>query len=153
MANSDLQTDLGGRVTLAKQYSTLHGRIVPFFPALAAGTGGILAYLAQVSRPEKPEKFRLYAGAAVAVFSLIPFNIFALKPTVDEINKRAESKVEMATAKESTHQLVDRWGTLNLVNAGLAGISALLAAWAAMVDVEVMPLEAVRLTAGADRMS
>lgn len=53
--------------------------------------------------------------------------------------------------EESTHQLVDRWATVNLGRSVLAALSAVFAAWATVDRMEVVGA-AVRFTGGADRM-
>lgn len=63
-----------------------------------------------------------------------------------------DSSVEAGVAKKETvHQLVDRWATVNLGRSALAGLSAVLAAWAAVDRIKMVRAEMV--FTGAERLS
>ncbi|KAF1985202.1 hypothetical protein K402DRAFT_405347 [Aulographum hederae CBS 113979] len=127
--------------------------------ALAAGVSfGAMAYL------EKPSTsaFKFFTAAAVLSPTIIPFSLLVMGPVNDKLFKKADSlantaitdsAAESGVAKEETvHGLIDKWATLNLGNAALTFASAVCAAWAVLNPVEVVGLQGLGLSSGANRM-
>lgn len=86
----------------------------------------------------------LYTTSASLLLALIPYTFFIGEP----VNRQLEAKVESLALSasedgipkdETTHALVDKWATINLGKAVLAGVSALVATWAAVDRAEVVP--------------
>lgn len=93
-----------------------------------------------------------------------------MTPTNRELLKRADSAtstvideaaaaVETDTAKgdgnkeESTHALIDRWASLNLVRGLISGAAAVLALWASLpAPVDVVAVESFEFVSGANRL-
>ena len=65
-----------------------------------------------------------------------------------------DAAAEAGIAKEVTaHALVDKWATLHLGRALLAGAAAISAAWASLSAVDVIGFDKIGLTTGANRIS
>jgi Domain of unknown function (DUF1772) len=65
-----------------------------------------------------------------------------------------DTSAEAGVAKEeTTHALVDRWGTLNLARAVVPLVASVLGAWATLNPVEVVGFEFLGVTTGAERIS
>lgn len=77
----------------------------------------------------------------------------------EPINRQLESKAKTLALsatedgvpkEETTHALVDKWATVNLGRVVIAGVSALVATWAAVDRTEVVPAM-FSLSTGANR--
>ena len=106
--------------------------------------------------------FKFLTAAALLIPSTVPYSIAMMQPVNKKLNDKAESYMtteitdtaaESGLAKEDTvHALVDKWATLNLGNAVLAGVGALCAAWSMVESVEVVGLQFLGLRSGANRL-
>jgi hypothetical protein len=139
-------------------------------PPLGILSTAIFGYLAFRERSTGGPTFPLYVTAAVIAPSIVPFTLLAMTPTNRELLKRADSAtstvideaaaaVETDTAKgdgnkeESTHALIDRWASLNLVRGLISGAAAVLALWASLpAPVDVVAVESFEFVSGANRL-
>jgi len=99
----------------------------------------------------------LYIAAALLAPSIIPYTIFVMSDTNDALYKKAneaseQSKEVQVRRDDSTHQLVDRWASLNVVRGMLTLASAMVGAWASLGAVEVVGVAAFEFVTGANRM-
>jgi hypothetical protein len=86
-----------------------------------------------------------------------------LKPINSKLLTKADSLASTAitdtaaeagvTKEETAHALVDKWATLHLGRALLAGIAAVSATWASLSAVDVVGLDKLSFATGADRLS
>lgn len=103
----------------------------------------------------------LYLTSATLLASIIPYSAALLLPLNQKLEAKAkdlasasltDASVEAGVAKEeTTHQLVDQWATINLGRSVLAGLSAILAAWASVDRMEVVGA-GLRFATDADRV-
>ncbi|KAF1816694.1 hypothetical protein P152DRAFT_454918 [Eremomyces bilateralis CBS 781.70] len=126
---------------LAKQWRSAWTKGRAIGPPLVVGltaTFGFLAFheYSIITPYSSCVPFGLLAGAAALMISIVPFTVLVIGPTNRALARKAEeadtlaSLMDVVMEKESnTHWLVDRWATLNLVRAGILGLSAVLAAW------------------------
>lgn len=75
---------------------------------------------------------------------MIPYTFFIGDPVNRQLEAKVQSLALTATEdgvskEETTHALVDKWATINLGKVVIAGISALVATWAALDREEVVP--------------
>ncbi|OCK77577.1 hypothetical protein K432DRAFT_384580 [Lepidopterella palustris CBS 459.81] len=145
----------------ARQWKKLFGigaRVAPGLSIVSAVACGYLAYRESPSSPA----FKLYAAAAVLVSSTIPYTLLLMLPTNKKLVEKSDSlasteltdkAAEAGIAKEETvHALIDKWATFNLGRAILAGIGALCATYAVLARIDVVGVQEVGLTGGADRL-
>lgn len=99
---------------------------------------------------------------------MIPFTLTVMGPLNKKLFKRADTftgtfagksltdtDAEKGVSKEeTTHALVDKWGTLNLVRAVLAGAGAICALWAVVGkgEIQAFGVRGLGIGLGADRM-
>lgn len=86
----------------------------------------------------------LYTTSASLLLALIPYTFFLGEPINRQLEAKAQSLALTATEdgvpkEETTHALVDKWATINLGKVVIAGVSALVATWAAVDRTEVVP--------------
>jgi hypothetical protein len=106
--------------------------------------------------------FKLNVAAALLLPSIAPFTIAFIKPVNDKLIEKMNSlssaslgdeAVEKGVAEgETTHALLDKWATLNLVRAVFLVAGTLCATVAAVDKRENIALRGVGLASGADRM-
>ncbi len=92
----------------------------------------------------------------------LPYIATIMLPTINKIVQKADSMAgtsltdstaEAGVAKdETTHALVDKWATMNLGKVVLYGIGAICGAWAIVDRVDVVGVEKIGLTTGANRL-
>lgn len=86
----------------------------------------------------------LYTTSASLLLTLLPYAYFLDVPVHRQLEAKATtltlSQTEENGPKEETaHALVDKWATINLGKIVIAGVSALIATWAAVDRTEVVP--------------
>ncbi|KAF2703833.1 hypothetical protein K504DRAFT_538639 [Pleomassaria siparia CBS 279.74] len=126
------------QANLATQWQTLFDSgITPVVTlAMTSATGfAILAYRATstidaATGAVSHAKRNLYIGAAVMAFSLGPFTQIMLGATNAELSRRA--KLGGKEGFKGTHELVERWGRLNLARGCLVLVGAGLGLWASV---------------------
>lgn len=106
--------------------------------------------------------FKLNVAATVLFPSIIPFTIAFIVPTNNKLEARMrqlestsleDKAVEAGVAEaETTHALIDKWGVLNLVRAGIIAAGVLCTVVAALDKREVVGFGGVALRSGANRM-
>jgi Domain of unknown function (DUF1772) len=131
-------------------------------PPLSILTTTLFAYLAYRERATSGASLSLYAAAAILAPSIMPYTLLVMMPTNNLLEKRTESSVaavkgeaeaEVKGGQESTHALVDRWASLNLVRGLISGAAAVLALWASLPGpVEVVAIESFEFVSGANRL-
>ncbi|KAF1994701.1 DUF1772-domain-containing protein [Amniculicola lignicola CBS 123094] len=144
----------------ARQWLAVYnaGHIIgPWFSILSSLAFGYVAY----NQDTSSLPFKLNIFAALAIPSIIPFTFAFIMPTNKKLFAKAESlanasledkAVEKGVPKEETvHQLVDKWGMLNLVRTAITGLGAVAAIWAAVDKREVVS-GSLGLRTGAGRM-
>lgn len=86
----------------------------------------LVAYLSSSQRNQQ-----LWAVAAVATFSQLPWTLLRMKGTIDRLNALAVNKVEQEKAnKEDVVGLLRRWAWMNVIRGGLALLGGLAGLWA-----------------------
>lgn len=128
---------------LARQWQLAfdRGKIInPAIALLSAISYGFLSYklYGGLNHP----KAEIYALSALATMCIWPYTILGMMPTNKKLFKKyadlkglsVEEKVtELGLAKgESTKELVDRWGMLNLGRGMFPLVGAILALWATL---------------------
>lgn len=132
-----------------KAYEVNQTTAVSLSVVSALALGG-LAYRENTSS----KAFTLLVTATVLVPSIIPYTLFVMSPVVDRISARARPKAPASGSvpgEESSHQLLDRWASLNLGRAVLAGLGSACAAWAVLAEDEGS-VEAIGFATGANRL-
>lgn len=129
-------------------------------PAVVFLTSPIFGYFAY--REDGWSKVQvMYMTAAALLFSTVPYSYLLLEPIGHKLDSKASSLAsasltdagaEAGVAKEETvHSLVDRWATVNLGRTVLTGLASILATWAALDRLDIVPAVA-KLATGANRM-
>lgn len=112
-------------------------------PAIALFSSGVFSYIAYRNDAwTKPSI--LYTTSASLLLALLPYTFFISDPVNRQLESKAQSLALTATEdgvpqEETTHALVDKWATINLGKVLIAGISALVATWAAVEREEIVP--------------
>ncbi|MCJ1484078.1 hypothetical protein MMC06_004246 [Schaereria dolodes] len=128
---------------LLRQWNTTYENGKRLSPPIAATSASSFAYLAYRSLnsqlPSDNLKGKLYAAAAVAVISIVPYTILfmatinsKLIAKNEELIRRSDPKEEHIDGGESAKELVDRWGALNLVRGLFPLVGAILGVWASI---------------------
>ncbi|EMD00638.1 hypothetical protein BAUCODRAFT_28981 [Baudoinia panamericana UAMH 10762] len=146
---------------LAKQWKTMYDGDVLIAPATSAIGLGVFGYFAYRDPNAWSHHQILYTTASALMAILIPYSTLLLGPINSKLEKKAsdlasasltDAEAESGMSKEeSTHGLVDTWGTINFGRAIISGVAALAATWAAVDRLEVVPAVA-KVMGGADRM-
>lgn len=147
---------------LAKQWRTIWDKTKAAIPAATLVSSGLLGFLAY-REDTSSSAFRYYLTAAVLLPSTIPYTAFLMGPINNKLVKKSENlasaSISDTTAEagvskeETTHALVDKWASLNLLKALISGVAALSAAWATLNPVEVVSASSFGLATGANRIS
>ena len=96
----------------------------------------------------------LYATSASLLASLVPYTFLLGEPINQELEKHERNLAQQSEGSledDTVHQLVDRWATINLGRAAISAVSALLATWAAVDRLEVVPAT-LKFATGANRL-
>lgn len=92
--------------------------------------------------------------------SLVAYDLVAMNAIDREITEKCSSAASEAAGEaaaaadkgDNLHGLIDRWATMNLGKAVLAGVGALCGAWAVIDKVDVVNFERLGLASGANRL-
>jgi uncharacterized membrane protein len=106
--------------------------------------------------------FKLNVAAAVLLPSIVPFTIAFIAPINEKLIEKMDSlastsledkAVEKGVAEgETTHALIDKWATLNVVRAGFLVAGTLCATIAAVDKSETVGFNNVGFASGANRI-
>ncbi|KAF2728149.1 hypothetical protein EJ04DRAFT_449939 [Polyplosphaeria fusca] len=147
----------------AKQWHTMHDRIHDLMVgplSIAASIAmGYVAYHEDTSSLA----FKLNTAAAILFPAIMPITFTLIFPINNKLFEKEKSlastsledkAAEAGIAKEETvHQLVDKWGTLNLVRSLITGAGFVCAVWAALDNkFENVAYSDFALKTGANRL-
>jgi Domain of unknown function (DUF1772) len=141
--------------TVAQQWRTIYIKGAKTMPFISLIPTILFGYLAWRERDTTGSAMPLYVAAAVASPMIAPWTLLVMKDVNAELTRRATSTAEggaAGAAQESTHELLEKWAWLNLVRAGISGISAVLGAWAALGAIDVVAVESIEIITGANRL-
>jgi hypothetical protein len=106
--------------------------------------------------------FKLNLAATIVLPCIVPFTLVFIAPLNDRLTQKMHemegaSLEDLAVEKgvqegETTHALIDKWATLNVVRAVFIAIGAVCAAVAAGDKREAVRFGGIGLRSGADRM-
>jgi hypothetical protein len=149
---------------LAQQWRTTYTRGAASVPLLTAIPTLVFSFLAFRERNIHGPAFPLYITAAVLGPATLAFTVAVMKPVNGELTLRSEKADHFGGAKsgaisgeneiQGTHELVQRWSTLNAVRGSMWALATSLALWAAIRPVELvsMTIEGFEFVSGADRL-
>ncbi|KAF2875568.1 hypothetical protein BDV95DRAFT_485546 [Massariosphaeria phaeospora] len=125
----------------ARQWSQFYSKGKRIGPALAIVSTLATAYVTYHQFPNSIP-FKLNLAAIFIIPSIIPFTFAFLMPTNNALMEKSEALASTALddknaeagvkSGESVHELIDKWGVLNLARAGIVGVGALLTVLAAV---------------------
>ncbi|KAF2274918.1 uncharacterized protein EI97DRAFT_459871 [Westerdykella ornata] len=121
-----------------KQWDTVYSIGKKTAPALAVVSSLALGYVTYHLDPRSLH-YKLNLAATILIPSIIPYTFAFIVPTNKKLYEKLRSlattgledkAAEVGVAKKETvNALLDKWATLNLIRALLAGAGAVLAAW------------------------
>jgi len=148
---------------LARQWLKLTNNTISdkwLVPAVALFHTGVFGYLAY-REPKQSTASYLYTSSASLLGLLVPYTLLIAGPIVQKLDRKAESfsgasledtKLEEGIAQEETvHGLVDQWALVNFGGALISGLGAVLATWAVVDKVIVVPA-GFKIATGANRL-
>ena len=121
---------------LLKQWTNFFNTAKKVQPPLAIVAGGSYFYLAydlfSSTTTSGADRGRLlrYAVAGLLSVGIVPYTILFLNQTNNKLLGMKDASI--LVAGESVHQLVDRWGVLNLVRGVMLTVSGALGVWTSL---------------------
>lgn len=144
---------------LAKQWAILFNKGKNVIPPLALLASLSFGYLAVREWRAGSPALYLYATAGVIAPSFIPYTLVFMNSTNQKLLEKADTLAASDAEEEvkggqeeTTHVLVDRWATLNLVRGVISATAGVLALWASLQPVEVVGIAGFEFVGGADRL-
>ena len=120
---------------LVRQWARLYGYGIQFMPAGAIGTTLLYGYAASTKiRSSRP--WRIYAFAAGATMSIVPFTWFVMAPTnqlLFGLNSLASGAKDLA----EVHELIAKWRWLHVIRSLLPLLGAALGLTGALEEHKV----------------
>jgi len=140
-----------------QQWRLIFLRGAKSMPPLAIAASISYGFLFWRDRGTTGPRSTLFLTAALLVPSIIPWTIFAMRPTNNILLNRAKeadtasASVSATTAllnseaaeDKSTKALLDKWATLNLVRGVATAIASVLGIWAVVGDTKEMVFDLV----------
>ncbi|TVY37177.1 putative mitochondrial membrane protein [Lachnellula subtilissima] len=119
---------------LLRQWTHLYNEGKVTVPPLTIVASTMWAYLAYGASKAgagsmEGEKYWGYVAAGVLSALFVPYTVLVMKDTNAKLLGRGNLSAEEIVKEESVHQLVDRWGLLNLGRGTALLASVLVGAW------------------------
>jgi hypothetical protein len=125
---------------LARQWQLCFDRGKIINPAIALVSAVTYAWLSyKLYGTLNHPKAEIYAISAILTLGIVPYTIIGMMPTNKKLLKKCEEMKGMSVEEkatevgfargESTKELVDRWGMLNLGRGALPLVGAVLGLW------------------------